>query len=107
MDERDKRQIGEQIEPGGRPKAPGRLELLQRFINTYNHDFPLEWDRLGTRSKAQKWLRDKGLVKPRDKITDADATRLREFREAFRALVIAKDAAAAAEAVRAASGDAQ
>ena len=28
MDEHDKRRIGEQIEPGGRPKAPGRLELL-------------------------------------------------------------------------------
>jgi hypothetical protein len=48
MNERDKRKVGEQIEPGGRPKAPGRLELLQRFINSYNHDFPQEWDRIGT-----------------------------------------------------------
>ena len=48
MDERDKRRVGEQIEPGGRPKAPGRLELLQRFINSHNHDFPPDWDRIGT-----------------------------------------------------------
>ena len=57
MDEHDKRRVGEQIEPGGRPKAPGRLELLQRFVNSYNHDFPPEWDRIGTAEKAQAWLR--------------------------------------------------
>jgi hypothetical protein len=47
MNERDKQRVGEQIEPGGRPKAPGRLALLQRFVNSYNHDFPREWDRIG------------------------------------------------------------
>src|SRR4030095_11770969 len=62
MDERDKRRVGEQVEPGGRPKAPGRLELLQRFVNSYNHDFPREWDRLGTQEKARAWLEHKGLV---------------------------------------------
>ena len=31
MDEQDKRRVGEEIEPGGRPKAPGRLDLLQRL----------------------------------------------------------------------------
>ena len=89
MEERDKRRVGEQIEPGGRPKAPGRLELLQRFINTYNHDFPPNWDRLGTAEKALAWLRQKRLVAPGDRISDADAARLRELREALRALVIA------------------
>ena len=72
MNERDKRRVGEQIEPGGRPKAPGRLELLQRFINTHNHDFPPEWDRIGTPEKAQAWLRQKRLVAPGDRISDAD-----------------------------------
>jgi predicted RNA-binding Zn ribbon-like protein len=86
MDERDKRRVGEQIEPGGRPKAPGRLELLQRFINSYNHDFPRDWDRIGTQEKAQAWLREKRLVGPRDRISAADAARLRELREALRAL---------------------
>jgi predicted RNA-binding Zn ribbon-like protein len=88
MDERDKRRVGEQIEPGGRRKAPGRLELLQRFINSYNHDFPREWDRLGTADRAQEWLREKRLVGPDDRISEADAGRLRELREAIRALVI-------------------
>jgi len=89
MEERDKRRVGEQIEPGGRPKAPGRLEVLQRFVNTYNHDFPREWDRIGTREKAQAWLREKGLLAPGERITEGEAARLRELREAIRALAIA------------------
>src|SRR5918996_4930117 len=89
MDERDKRRVGEQVEPGGREKAPGRLELVQRFINSYNHDFPRDWDRIGTREKAQAWLRQKRLVAPGDRISGADAARLRELREAIRELAIA------------------
>src|SRR3954454_21581622 len=89
MDERDKRRVGEQVEPGGRPKAPGRLELLQRFVNSYNHDLPPDWDRIGSPERARAWLREKGLVAPDDRVSDADAHRLREFREAVRALAIA------------------
>jgi predicted RNA-binding Zn ribbon-like protein len=111
MDERDKRRIGEQIEPGGRPKAPGRLELLQRFVNSYNHDFPRDWDRIGTQARAQAWLREKRLVAPRDRISEADAARLRELREAIRALAIANQgghsAATATDAIRELSGTAQ
>jgi predicted RNA-binding Zn ribbon-like protein len=107
MNERDKRRVGEQIEPGGRPKAPGRLELLQRFVNSYNHDFPPEWDRIGTAERAQAWLRQKRLVAPGDRVSDADAARLRELREAMRALVIANHGgrpdAAAAKVIRGAA----
>ncbi len=81
--------MGEQIEPGGRPKAPGRLELLQRFINTYNHDFPPDWDRIGTPERAQAWLQQKQLLAPGERVSEADVTRLRKLREAIRALVIA------------------
>jgi predicted RNA-binding Zn ribbon-like protein len=111
MDERDKRRIGEQLEPGGRPKAPGRLELLQRFINTHNHDFPDDWDRLGTPEKAAKWLRQKGLVSQRDRVSEADAARLRQLREAIRALAVAnqggRPAGDAAQVIRANSAVAQ
>ena len=88
MNERDKRRLGEQVEPGGRPKAPGRLELLQRFINSYNHDLPREWDRIGTPRRAEAWLREKRLVGSGDQISDVDSARLRELREAMRALAI-------------------
>ncbi len=111
MEEREKRQVGEQIEPGGRLKAPGRLELLQRFVNTHNHDFPPDWDRIGTPEKARAWLLEKRLVAPGDRISDADVGRLRELREAIRELMIAnrdgQPAAAAAAVVRRASGAAQ
>jgi predicted RNA-binding Zn ribbon-like protein len=89
VDERDKRRVGEEVEPGGRRKAPGRLALLQRFVNTYNHDLPVEWDRLGSGAKAAAWLRRTDLVAPgADVVSDADAARLRELREAVRALVV-------------------
>jgi predicted RNA-binding Zn ribbon-like protein len=111
MEERDKRRIGEQIEPGGRPKAPGRLELLQRFINSHNHDFPDDWDRIGTPEKARAWLLQKRLVAPGDRVSAGDAARLRELREAIRALVIASHCgrpdAGAADAVRRLSGAAR
>src|SRR5215212_6721002 len=111
MEERDKRRIGEQIEPGGRPKAPGRLELLQRFINSHNHDFPPDWDRLATSEKARAWLRQKRLVGPGEEVSDAEAARLRELREALRALVMANHRgqpdAAATEVVRTAASRAR
>jgi predicted RNA-binding Zn ribbon-like protein len=91
MEESQKRLIGEELEPGGRPKAPGRLELLQRFINTYNHDFPDDWDRIATPDKARDWLRAKELIAPGDAITDADVSRLRALREAIRSLLVARE----------------
>jgi predicted RNA-binding Zn ribbon-like protein len=110
MDERDKRRVGEEIEPGGRPKAPGRLELLQRFINSHNHDFPPEWDRIGTPERAAAWLRQKRLVAPGDRVSAVDVARLRELREALRALALAnhtgRSAAAAADVIRRVSGTA-
>jgi predicted RNA-binding Zn ribbon-like protein len=111
MDEHDKRRVGEEIEPGGRRKAPGRLELLQRFVNSHNHDFPPEWDRIGTPERAQAWLRQKRLVAPDDRISEADAARLRELREAIRALVVAnhggEPGSAATDVVRRAAGAAR
>jgi predicted RNA-binding Zn ribbon-like protein len=111
MKVRDKRRVGEQIEPGGRPKAPGRLELLQRFVNSYNHDFPREWDRIGTPDRAKAWLRQKRLVAPGDRVSDADVARLRELREAIRALAIANQRgqpeAAATDVIRTVSATAQ
>jgi predicted RNA-binding Zn ribbon-like protein len=108
MDERDKRRVGEQIEPGGRPKAPGRLELLQRFINSHNHDFPPDWDRIGRPEKARAWLLEKGLVAPGDEVAEADVARLQELREAIRALVVANQrgepAAVAVEVIRRGAG---
>ena len=111
MSERDMRRIGEEVEPGGRPKAPGRLELLQRFINSHNHDLPADWDRIGTAQRAQTWLWQKGLIGRADRISAADAARLRELREAIRALAVANQGARpdreALDRIRAIAGDAR
>ena len=105
------RRVGQQVEPSGRPKAPGRLELLQRFVNSYNHDLPRGRDRIGTAEKARGWLREKGLVAAGDRVSGADAARLRELREAIRALAIAnqgdKPDGAALEVIRAAAATAR
>jgi len=85
----DRRRIGEELEPGDRPKAPGRLALLQRFVNTHNHDFPADWDRLETAAKANDWLAKTGLGTIE---TDDDARRLRAFREDLRALLVGRAA---------------
>ena len=110
MDQRS-RHLSEQVEPGGRPKAPGRLALLQRFINTWNHELPAEWDRLGTPEAAGAWLAAAGLAaSPR--ISADDAAWLRELREAIRALAVANQndgtgpELAAVRTVRAAARDA-
>ncbi len=95
VDEHDKRRIG---------------ELLQRFVNSHNHDFPPEWDRIGTPVKAQAWLRQNGLVAPGSRVSSADVARLIEFREALRALAIANQRGepepAATDAIRTLSGTA-
>jgi len=110
MSERDMRRIGEEVEPGGRPKAPGRLELLQRFINSHNHDLPADWDRIGTARSARAWLRQKRLIGNADRVSEADAARLRELREAIRALIVADEGArpepAAADIIRAIAAEA-
>jgi predicted RNA-binding Zn ribbon-like protein len=106
MDEHDKRRVGEQVEPGGRPKAPGRLELLQRFVNSHNHDLPADWDRLGTAERAAAWLAEKGLIAPGQPVTEAEAARLRQLREAIRALAVANQAGEPRPAVAAELRDA-
>jgi predicted RNA-binding Zn ribbon-like protein len=87
MDKRDRARVGEQIEPAGRQKAPGRLALVQRFVNTQLHDFGI--DRLGTAAKADVWLRAHGLLAPGASLDEADVARLHRVREALRALAVA------------------
>jgi predicted RNA-binding Zn ribbon-like protein len=87
MDERERARVGEQIEPAGRQKAPGRLALVQRFVNTRLHDFGI--DRLGTAAKADVWLRAHGLLTPGASLDEADVARLHRVREALRALAVA------------------
>jgi predicted RNA-binding Zn ribbon-like protein len=65
--------------------APGDLLLLQAFVNTYEADTGI--DLLTERASANEWLHDSGLVAAGTDLRASDLVRLREVREAFRALL--------------------
>jgi predicted RNA-binding Zn ribbon-like protein len=92
---------------GGRRPAPGRLALVQAFVNTF---FALEgrWgaDHFATVAGLAEWLDGRGLGAGR--VTAADLRRAVAVREGIRALLfehngIARDATALAD-MRAAAG---
>jgi predicted RNA-binding Zn ribbon-like protein len=82
----------EQPEPGGRAAAPGRLALVQRFINTWNEEFPVERDQLRTTRSATTWLRENSLLDDASRtgaLTAGEVVVLRDLREAIRLLATA------------------
>ncbi len=87
MDEATMARLGEEMEPAERPPAPGPLRLVQRFLNTYNHEFPSEADRLGTPEKAARWLASHGLMLPSERVRESSRRRLVRGREALRSMV--------------------
>lgn len=87
MNEATKRLLGEELEPGFRKPAPAPLRVVQRFLNTWNHEFPPDWDRLGSGSSATQWLTSAGLLPDGDHLDDGGAARLRAAREALRTFV--------------------
>ena len=72
------------------PKAaPEPLRLVQRFVNTADHEHGREL--LGTPAELTDWLGDAGLESAAS-ATGADAARARELREAIRELLVANGA---------------
>jgi predicted RNA-binding Zn ribbon-like protein len=78
-------------EPGRKP-APGRLRLVQEFVNTV--DLETGADELADPAQASAWLADRGLSRSGSPLDAADLGRLREVREAIRALALANNGAA-------------
>jgi predicted RNA-binding Zn ribbon-like protein len=87
VDEATMARLGEEMEPAGRRPAQGPLRLVQQFLNTYNHEFPPEADRLGTPDKAARWMASHQLMVPAARVSESDRRRLVRGREALRALV--------------------
>lgn len=87
-------------QPGDRPAAPGRLALVQAFVNTH-FDLGARWgeDVLDTPAALGVWLRDAGLA-PGAVVTPADLRRARALRESLRSAA-GDDPVRRAEAVRA------
>jgi len=69
----------------GRDPAPGRLLLVQEFVNTY--DAEPDVDDLGDLDALASWLRERGLIGAAEGLQGGDLERARGFREALRTLL--------------------
>jgi predicted RNA-binding Zn ribbon-like protein len=79
-------------QPGGRAAAPGRLGLLQAFINTfYDLDRAHGGDLFVTPSALGAWLAERGLLAGRRQLGSGDLKRAVALREGLRALIAARD----------------
>jgi predicted RNA-binding Zn ribbon-like protein len=74
-------------QPGGRSPAPGRLVLVQSFINSH-YDLVVEHGRdlLRTPESLAGWLAARGLISERARLRRADVERAIAAREGLRAL---------------------
>jgi predicted RNA-binding Zn ribbon-like protein len=78
-----------ELQPGDRTPAPGKLELVQAFANTF---WDLERGRpeqLRSPSALAAWLRRRGLLGPGVRLDEAELRRVLEVREGVRALLFA------------------
>ena len=76
-----------EISPGSRPPAPGRLAIIEDFVNT--RDVEGEKEYLVRPESLAKWLAKWGFVAERPALTAADLERAKALREALRVLLLA------------------
>src|SRR5919197_4857333 len=79
--------LGETLEPGRRPAAPGPLRLVQQFLNTRIYEPPIDVDRLATVEEARRWLVDHGLLPLAGRLSGPGHRRVVRFRNALRVFV--------------------
>ena len=70
-----------------RPPAPGDLELVRQFVNTY--DVESGWEELTDPAVLSAWLVERGLLSAEQRLTDRDLAAALAFRDALRAVLIA------------------
>jgi predicted RNA-binding Zn ribbon-like protein len=69
--------------------APGRLELVQRFVNTVDHEHGREV--LHSPARLRAVLLELGLLDPGARVTEADLERALGLREGLRELALANN----------------
>lgn len=77
------------VEPAVINRAPGALELVRAFVNTWNIEHGQE-ELLGP-AQVQAWLAGQGLMAEHEPIGLADFEELIRLREALRALLVANN----------------
>ena len=87
---------GGAVQPGGRPPAPGRLALVQAYINSF-FDLEAEWgaDLFATPEALAGWLTDRGLLPAGTSLRARDRTRAIAVREGLRGLAAGNNDASA------------
>jgi predicted RNA-binding Zn ribbon-like protein len=73
----------------GRQPAPGRLRLVQAFVNS--NDIEAGRDAWATAAELHAWLVGHGLLGSGEGVSEADLGRALEVREALRALLLANN----------------
>jgi predicted RNA-binding Zn ribbon-like protein len=81
-----------------RPPAPGDLELVRQFVNTY--DVEGGWEDLGTPSDLAAWLAARGLMPAGRRLDDRDLATARALRDALRDVLAANAGHADASTAR-------
>jgi len=77
------------VHPGGREPAPGRLALVQSFVNTVDREHGP--DLFDEAAGLRDWLGARGLLEPGATVGDAELEAARELREALRTLLLANN----------------
>lgn len=75
--------------PGERPPAPGRLRLVQRFVNTVDYEHGRE--AMHSPARLKELLVELGLLDDGVRVTAADLARAHALREQLRALALANN----------------
>ena len=74
--------------PQNKP-APGELEVLRNFVNTY--DLEDGTDKVGTPDSLRDWLAERGLLARTERLDEQDVRQARSVREAVRSLLLANN----------------
>src|SRR3954468_665764 len=69
--------------------APGELEVLRRFVNTY--DLEDHADDIDTPDRLRDWLAERGLIARTEPLAEDDVLRARSVREALRSLLLSNN----------------
>jgi predicted RNA-binding Zn ribbon-like protein len=87
---------GSAVQPGGRAPAPGKLALVQGYINSF-FDLEGEWgaDLFATPDRLAGWLSDRGLLPAGTTLHAHDRTRAIAVREGLRGLAAGNNDASA------------
>ena len=70
-----------------RPPAPGQLELVRQFVNTF--DVEARWEAFTSPPALSNWLAERGLLPAGRRLTDRDLADARALREALRDVLAA------------------